>query len=133
MHSINLEKILIFLIIGVFVVTSASSLTGVGARITREEAVEISRNAELVEKGIAASNWSRAGANFFNSSLVEQMKNTVNRDIKEIYEKVPEGHGVWRVVWIFPTNKISQHYEVFVIIDAENGAIVDERGQSVLE
>lgn len=106
--------------------TSVDSLNAVGKPVTREEAIEISKNAELVREGMATFDYFGIGEiNFCNSSLVKQLREGHNR---EIYENVPEGHDVWQVIWVFQASKtISVGYLIVVTVDAETGTILDER------
>jgi hypothetical protein len=77
--NMKLEKAIASLILGTLIVTfitSIYSLSVVGNPITKKEAIEISRNSELVKESLAKAY--RAGvseANYHNSSWVEQMKN----------------------------------------------------------
>jgi hypothetical protein len=53
--------------------------------------------------------------------MVEQLKLGHN---KEIYEKVPEGHGVWEVVW--GIHRGVGGYLIIVVVDTETGIIIHE-------
>jgi len=108
------------LVIGVFIVTSIS-IGALGGSITKEEAIEISRNSGLVKEGMSTYDHSQVDATYYNSSLVEQMKEGHARDI---YEKVPEEHGIWKVTWTFNPGGLLIGYTVIVIVDAETGTIV---------
>jgi len=110
------------LVIGAFTVTAVNSLTAPSNPITKEEAIEISKRAELVRDGMAAYANVRVGeATFYNSSWVERMKTGHNR---EIYLRVPEGHDVWQVIW--SVHKVVGGYLVIVVVDAETGIIIQE-------
>lgn len=115
------EKVIILTIIGVFMLPSIGLLSALVQPIIREEAVEISKNSELVKKGLAEAHSFSVDAVYYNSSMVERMKIGHNR---EIYEHVPEGHGVWDVIW--DINKDVGGYFIIVIIDAETGTIIHE-------
>lgn len=118
----KIEKVIILLVIGVFIMTSIDSLNGLGDPVTEEEAIEISRNSELVEEGIAAYGYFGVRASYYNSSWVEHMK---RGHAREMYERVPEGHSIWKVVWTFnPQGGLMIGYTVVVIVDAETGTIV---------
>lgn len=122
--NVELEKVIILLVIGAFVVTSANSLVGLDDSITRAEAVEISKNSNLVKEGLAIAYRFAIETNYYNSSMVEQLKLGHNR---EIYEKVPKGHSVWQVVWWFRYKEgMATGYTVIVIVDAETGTIIHE-------
>lgn len=144
----NLEKSLVSLILGIFIVTSIASiysLSVVGNPITKEEAIEISKNSELVKEGLAKAY--RAGvseANYHNSSWVEQMKNfTVpwadpneewvkrwTKEVREKYAKIPEGHSIWEIIWSIDLERYS--YFIIVIVDAEMGIMVHDETGSVM-
>ena len=120
--NMNLEKAIILLIIGAFIVTSLNVLTAHRNPITKEdEAVEISKRADLVRDGVAKSSRFSFGATYYNSSWVEWMKKGHS---KEMYLKVPKGHGIWKVVWTFLF--YVGGYTVIAIVDAESGRIVHE-------
>ena len=121
--NINLERVLILLVIGVFTATSLSSLTSPIALLTTEKATEISKKAELVRDGIATSRFYQVSeVTYHNSTWVALMKKGHN---KEMYARVPEGHGIWQVVWVFTEFPISG-YTVIVTVDAETGRIAHE-------
>lgn len=117
----KIEKVLILVAIGVFVVSSVNLLGALGNPVTREEAIEISKNSELVKEGLATAHSFSVDATYYNSCMVEQMKQGYDR---ELYEKVPEGHGIWNVVW--GIHKGVGGYLIIVIVDAETGTINHE-------
>lgn len=120
--SVNPEKALILLIIGAFIVNSLNLLTTPSNPITtEEEAVEISKRADLVRDGIAKSSRFSSGATYHNSSWVEQMNKGHNKDI---YLKVPSGHDIWQVTWAFWF--LVGGYTVIVIVDAQTRKITYE-------
>ena len=53
--------------------------------------------------------------------MVEQLKLGHNR---EIYEKVPKGHSIWKITWYIGTG--IGGYTIGVIVDAEVGVIITE-------
>ena len=106
-----------------FSVISINSLTTLGDPITKEEVIEISKNSELVKEGIATFSCFTVEANYYNSSLVEQMKKGHTR---EMYEKVPEGHSIWKVIWAFTYGGLMVGYTVIVIVDFETGTLIHE-------
>ena len=119
----NLEKIITLLVIGAFIVTSINSLNTLGDPITREEAIEISKNSELVKEGLAISRSFTIETNYRNSSMVEQLKLWNS----ELYEKVPEGHSVWKVIWWLTYQYPPGGHNVIVIVDAEMATIIHEK------
>lgn len=122
--NVSLEKAMITLVLGVFLATLAISFNALGGSITKEEAIEISKNSALVKEGMATYGYFKFGAGYYNSSWVEQMK---KGHAREMYEKVPEGHGIWKVGWMFLVSEDTFiGYTVIVIIDAETGTIIHE-------
>ena len=139
---INLENVIISLIIGFFIVTSINSLNTLYTSITKEEAVRISKNSELVKEGLATDGYIVSiEATFYNSSWVERMKNytipwadpdeewvkQASKAMREKYENVLEGHSIWQVTWWLRTREAPiEGYTVIVIVDAETGTIIHE-------
>jgi len=122
--NINLEKAMILLIVAVFIVTSINSLNALGNPITREEAIEISKNSGLVKEGMATTQMASIDPTHYNSSMVEQLRGGHNW---ELYERVPVGDSVWKVVWWFSYwIGGSSGYTVIVIVDAETGIMIHE-------
>ena len=91
--------------------------------ITREEAIEIGTNSELVKEGLAISRSFTIETNYRNSSMVEQLKLWNS----ELYEKVPEGHSVWEVIWWLTYQYPPGGHNVIVIVDAEMATIIHEK------
>jgi len=130
----NLEKILVSLILGTLIVTSVTSiysLSTLGNTITKEEAIEISKNSELVKEGLAIAYGISIEANYYNCQRIEQLKEwhqdeilkNVPRD--EFWEeKVPEGHTAWEIVWYIHLGVGG--YLIIVIVDAEIGIMIHE-------
>lgn len=128
--NVSVEKLITLLAIAAFIATSANSLSSLGDPITKEEAIEISKNSELVREGMVAYGYFSYGAIFHNSSWVEQTKKRwieMWGEVPEVHSLryLPEGRDIWEVGWTF---LISEHiyvgYTVNVFIDAETGAIV---------
>jgi len=118
-----LERVLILLVIGTFIVSSLNLVTSPAVPLTKEGAMEVSKKAKLVRHGIATSRFSQISeVAYHNSTWVELMKKGHN---KEMYLKVPEGHGIWQIVWTFMGFPVSG-YTVIVIVDAEIGRITHE-------
>ncbi|MBX5327351.1 MAG: hypothetical protein ACQXXH_04695 [Candidatus Bathyarchaeia archaeon] len=127
----KLEKVMVLVVIGVFIVSSVNSLSGLGDPITREEAIEISKNSELVKEGLAVAHRFTIETNYYNSSRLEQLRKWHSDEIfknvpRDAFweEKVPEGHSVWEVIWWFRYGVGG--YNVIVIVDAETGTIIHE-------
>lgn len=122
---LNIEKIAIMLAIGSFIVAFASSLGTFGNALSKEEAIEITKRSNLVKEGITTYGFVSIGeVDYHNASWVEQMK---KGHAREIYEKVPEGHSIWKVIWTFkPKGGLMTGYTVIVIVDAETGTLIHE-------
>jgi len=109
--NINLEKVVILIVIGAFVVSSVNSLSALGGPITREEAIEISKNTAEVKHGLAKvgsceTGWFSVKAAYVNSS--------------------GSGHSTWRVEWEFGgySGATAEFAVLIVVVDAETGAII---------
>jgi len=109
------------LVIVSFAFTSVNLLSAQGSPITREEAIEISKNATLVQEGLAIARSTSIEALYLNSTEVEQKKEGSSRIL---FENVPEGHSVWEIRWWFGAGLGG--YVIGVIVDAEVGAIITE-------
>jgi len=128
------EKVIILIVIGALAVTSVYSLSALGNPITKEEAIEISKNSELVKEGLAIARGFSIETNYYNFSKLEQLRKWHSDEIfkntpKDAFweEKVPEGHTAWEVIWWFGgTGAPSEGYAVIVIVDAEIGTIIHE-------
>jgi hypothetical protein len=148
---VSVEKVIVLFVISVFVVTAIISISEANGPITREEAIEISKNAEEVKHGLAKvgsseTGWFRIDAYYCNSSRIEELKILREQDIEELNRwrreqgyawfgnvtkddywefKVPEVHSVWNLVWAFGGYGASaEFYTLGVIVNAETGAII---------
>jgi len=117
----KLEKAIILIVLLVSILFPVNLLIAFNNPIGREEAIKISKNSELVKEGLTIAHSFSVSATYYNSSMVEQMKLGHNR---ELYENVPEGHGVWKVIWCI--HKDVSSYLIIVIVDAETGIIIHE-------
>ena len=121
---LNIEKMAIMLAIGSFIVVFAGSLGTFGNALSKEEAIEITKRSNLVKEGIATYGFGSIGeVDYHNASWVEQMK---TGHASEMYEKVPQGHGIWKVIWVFTRANVWMGYTVIVIVDAETGTLIHE-------
>ncbi len=123
----RLAKATVFLLImAAIFVTSVVSLSTPREPITREEAMHISKNSKLVKEGMVTNGYSRVvEVNYSISSMVEQMKK-LSAEKGEIYGRVPEGHGIWQVIWRARVRGTLMGYLVIVLIDAETGTLYYE-------
>lgn len=106
---------MVTLVVVSFALTSINTLILQGNSVTEEEAIEISRNSQLVQ------------------SLLE---NSDGHTLEVHYQnKTQSGreHGIWHIVWyIHPVGAPSAFtYVVSHIIDEETGAIIDEGTASI--
>ncbi len=131
--NMNLEKMIVLLVVGTLIVTSVNSLSTLGNEITREEAIEISKNSELVKDGLAISHSFTIETDYYDSLRLEQLREWHSGEIFENVprdafweEKVPEGHSVWEVIWWFGYKARPGGYNVIIIVDAETGVIIYE-------
>lgn len=131
--GMNLKKVIILLVIGTFIVTSVNSLIALGDPISREMAIEISKNSELVKHSLAISHIFTIETNYYNSSRLEQLRKWHSDEIfknvpRDAFweEKVPEGHSAWEVIWWFRYQTKPGGYNVIIIVDAETAKIINE-------
>jgi hypothetical protein len=117
----RLERAIILAVIGVFILSCLNLSSVFSNSITKEEAIEISENSDLVKEGLAIAYSFSADATYYNSSAVEQLKQGHNR---EIYENVPEGHGAWELVW--GINRGLGGYLIIIIVDAGSRTMIHE-------
>jgi len=133
---ISADRVIIIVVIGTLIVTSAGLLYSpvLSNPVTREEAIEISKNSELVREGLAVARGFTIETHYYNSSGLEQLREWHSDEIfknipKDAFweEKVPEGHTAWQIVWWFgDTGAPSEGYAVIVIVDADMGMIIHE-------
>jgi len=99
--------------------------------ITREEAIEISRNTELVQSMwhlIEDADWYTLEADYLNNTRINELK----EQNPQFFEFLPDVHGVWLVEWEIgpskwgPATIIVIHY-----IDEKTGEILHEDGISL--
>lgn len=100
-------------------------ITLYGPVMSTEEAVEMSKNSELVKEGMQIAKVT-IEVHYFNSSTVETFRNGFNA---EDFERVPEGHAAWEIIWWFALKDNPGGYNVIVVVDAETGVIAyDAKG-----
>jgi hypothetical protein len=124
--KIGLERIVVLLILGVFIVASGSSLMS-SRPVTEHEALEISKKSEFVREMLTRQlRFATFGAEYYNSSLLERIRALHPGDRDTAWQfKVPEGHSAWNVGWRF-LEEGGWYYGVAVYIDAETGQMVGE-------
>ncbi|HEY4675135.1 MAG TPA: hypothetical protein VIH48_03675 [Candidatus Bathyarchaeia archaeon] len=117
-----------------------ANITDTESEITQEEAIEISKNATLVKEAIATAKICGVGADYYNSSMLEKLrewhsdelfKNVPKDEFWE--EKLPQGHTAWEIEWGFGYLTRFGGYIVIVVVDATTGTIIEEsRGIELL-
>jgi hypothetical protein len=105
------------------ILLSTMKNSNVKGPVTEEEAVEISKNSKLVQEGLTRSSKFTVETDYYNSSRVEQLKG--GPDGAE-FEKTPEGHSVWQVIWWLFYQTKPGGYDIIVIVDAETGKLLHE-------
>lgn len=122
--KMNTERILTTLVILNLVLTSITALVLSSHPLSRDEAVELSRNSELVcilmEDAVGYS----LEVHYMNKTQVNRARET-NPRLQEIY---PEDRSVWTITWyIHPEDAPSAYAHVVShVIDAETGQILHE-------
>ena len=131
--NVNPKKAIILLAIGALIVISIVLFDAPNGLVTREEAIEVSRNSGLVREGLAISRSFGVEINYYNSSRLERLREWHFNEIFENVprdafweEKVPESHSAWEVIWWFHYQKKPGDYNVIVIVDAEMAKIIHE-------
>ena len=125
-----MERIVVAFVIVSFALTSMIVLVESGNPLSREEAIEISRNTELVQKRMEEADRYTFEIRHFNQTQIEK--------IVEQYpyrrEWYPEDHGAWDITWYFhPEGAASAVARVVShTIDDETGEILFEEGVLVL-
>ena len=122
----RIGKALVFVVVAlVFIPTIMQSFSGLSGPITRDDAIEVSRNSELVKKSLTDWQLINIETNFYNSSDVEWMKKSHPNGP---WEKIADGHNAWEVIWWFRYPPCGSR-NVIVIVDADTGVLsYDERG-----
>jgi hypothetical protein len=141
---INFEKATILVLIAGLIMTSVGLLIAfengtitvdVIDPISREEAIERSKDSELVREGLVLAHAFGIDANYHNSSGLEQLRKWHSDKLfenvsKDAFweERVPKGHAAWEIIWWFSGDEGSsaQGYDVIVIVDAKTTRIIFE-------
>jgi len=117
---------IITLVIASFAFTSINTLIAVGGPITREEAIEISRNTKLVRSRLEEADRYSFEIRHFNQTQIEKIIEQYP-DRRAWY---PKDHGAWDITWYFhPRGAVSAVARVVShTIDDETGQILFEEG-----
>jgi len=107
--AVNIERVIVTLVIASFALTSINTLILQGNSLTREEAIEISRNSKLVQSLLEGADWYTVQARHLN-------KTQNGKD-----------HEIWHVTWhINPQGLGGVDYLVTHDIDEETGETLYE-------
>lgn len=122
--SWRLERIVILIFLAVFSVAMSSSLIGEDFALTKEEAIEISRNSATVQKWMEGSDRYLLEVGYLDSTQVNEAREVS----PERYGYYPANHGIWFTSWyIHPKDGLSA---VAIVISQE---IDEQTGQILYE
>ena len=121
--NLTVEKTLIMLIISVLVLASATTLALQGGVLTREEAIAISKNTPIVQEALSRGKGMMiTETDYWSADYIEASKKDFLDKfdkLPDVYEKLPDDHGVWRVHWdVTPPG-----YQILHFIDELTGQI----------
>jgi len=119
----NLEKLIVIFIVSVFALTSITILIVQDNSLTREEAIEISRNTPIVQEALnnphTRSEMMIIEADYWNATYIRLSK---ERQPNVDWSFLPDDHGVWRIHWdITPPG-----YQILHFTDELTGQILYE-------
>jgi len=103
-----------------FALTSINLFVAQGGSLTREEAIEISRNTAIVQEALSHGGIPRVTADHWNATYIISFKQE-HPNLREI-ENLPENHGVWRVFWVV----LPPGYHILHYIDELTGKVLHE-------
>lgn len=117
---VNAEKVIVTVIVLSFVLTSMNVLSAATGPITREEAVEISRNTPVVQQAMSeAVDALIVTADYWSADYINSVRQEGPGDVME---KLPSDHGAWRIGW----NNAAPGYHILHFIDELTGQILYE-------
>jgi len=112
---------MVMLVIVSFAFTSINLISAQGSAITREQAIEISRNTPIVQEAIGSSRGLMVIEAYYWSAIYIGTLKEKHPNMTE-WRNLPEDHGAWRVHWdITPPGYQITHY-----IDELTGQILFE-------
>jgi len=117
--NVSAEKMMVILVVSSFALTSISVLVVRGGSLTREEAIEISRNTCAVQEDLSYGGIPGVTTDYWNATFIRSLKQKYPA-LREI-ENLPEDHGVWRVFWAMLPG-----YYVLHFIDELTGKVLHE-------
>lgn len=126
--NLNLERMMVMLVIVSFAFTSINIFAVQGFSLTREEAIEISRNSKLVRNLLEGADYYTLEVHYLNKTQV----NEAREEYPWLQKYYPKDRSVWTVSWyIHPEGAVSAfRYGVWHVIDAETGQILHEGSAS---
>jgi hypothetical protein len=116
----NVERPLVALVIASFALVSTIILGAHRAGLTKEEAIETSRNTSIVQEALSQGGIPRVTADHWNATYIVSLKQE-HPNLREI-ENLPEDHGVWRVFWVI----LQPGYHILHYIDDLTGKVLHE-------
>lgn len=116
----NAESTLVFVVLVSFVLTPINMFVVQGGSLTREEAIEISRNALIVQEALSKNKGTMLiEADYWSIDYISVER---EKGPGDIMEKLPDDHGVWRVRWI----NDAPGYHILHFIDELSGQVLYE-------
>ncbi len=116
----RLEKPIVSLLLVAFFSALASTIVMKGFSLTKEEAIEIGRRSETVQRYVEWSeNRYSLEVRYLNSTQVSELI----QEYPENRQVYPENRNVWTVMWYF-----HGWIGIFQVIDDETGQIFCESG-----
>lgn len=120
MMNVNAEKVIVSLVVLSFALTSINTLIAAGNPITREEAIEISRNTPIVQQALSeAGGRVIVEADYWSTEYINSLRGKYPSDVTE---KLPNDRGAWRVRW----NNDAPGYHILHFVDELTGQILYE-------
>ncbi len=122
--SAKVEKIIVASLLVIFAVAFGSTLIMKGFSLTKEEAIEISRNSETVQKEMEYADRYNLEVHYLNSTQVDEIRD----QYPLLREQYPEHRGIWRVIWYIHNENDQSASAIAIshVIDEETGEIFHE-------
>jgi len=122
--SAKLEKSVVLLLLVILFVAVANTLVLQGFSLTKEEAIEISRDSDTVRSRLEGSDNYSVEVHYMNSTEVNNARERFPSD-REIY---PENRSIWTVTWSIHAKGTHTGALAIIshVVDAETGQILYE-------
>jgi hypothetical protein len=118
--NVNAEKVIVVLVVASFALTSMSTLITAGNPLTKEEAIEISRNTAIVQQALDETGGEMiVEAEYWSAEYINSLMGKYPSDVTE---DLPNDHGVWRVHWV----NYAPGYRILHFIDELTGKVLHE-------